>query len=164
MIDPPDPPDGAFHAAVDQCWTSVYRFALSMTNDLADAEDVTQESFTRLWVERDRVDWDRPILGWLLVVARRIALDRWRRVRRAVRLAPALAAPAAASVDASLVEEFVDLRAQLGRLSATERASILMVAVEGLSPAEVGAALGISAGAVRAAASRGRSKLDAWSG
>ena len=103
------------------------------------------------------VDWSEPILGWLLVTARRVGFDRFRRLARALRLRPAT--PASLGVDPATIDAFVDLRAQLAGLTAAERAAILLSAVEGWSPDEIGAALGISAGAVRAAASRGRAKL-----
>ncbi len=48
------------------CWTPVFRFALALTNDWDVAEDLAQEAFTRLWVHRATVDWERPMLPWLL--------------------------------------------------------------------------------------------------
>lgn len=135
----------------------VYRFALALTNDLGEADDVAQEAFVRLWRTRATVDWSAPVIGWLLVAARRIALDRFRRLARELRLRPA--PPVPVGLDAATVERFVDLQGQLAELTAAERATILLSAVEGWSTAEIGAALGISSGAVRAAASRGRAKL-----
>jgi RNA polymerase sigma-70 factor (ECF subfamily) len=154
----PDPsPDDAFQRAAEELWTPVYRFALAMTNDLAEADDVAQEAFVRLWDRRATIDWSEPILGWLLVTARRVGFDRFRRLARALRLRPAT--PASIGVDPETIDAFVDLRAQLAGLTAAERTAILLSAVEGWTPDEIGAALGISAGAVRAAASRGRAKL-----
>ena len=135
----------------------VYRFALALTNDLGEADDVAQEAFVRLWRTRASIDWTEPPIGWLLVAARRVAVDRFRRLARELRLRPAPAVPV--GLDATTVERFVDLRGQLAVLTAHERAAILLSAVEGWSNEEIGAALGVSAGAVRAAASRGRAKL-----
>lgn len=137
----------------------VYRFALALTNDLAAAEDVAQEAFVRLWGRRATMDWNEPVLGWLLVTARRVAFDRFRRIARALRLGST--APAPIGLDAATIERFVDLRGKLAMLTAPERTAILLSAVEGWSAEEIGTALGISAGAVRAAASRGRAKLSA---
>jgi len=72
-------------------------------------------------------------------------------------LIPSPSAPL--GLDAATIEQFVDLRHQLAVLTAYERAAILLAAAEGWSTDEIGAALGISAGAVRAGASRGRAKL-----
>ncbi len=154
----PDPsPDDAFQRAAEELWTPVYRFALAMTNDLAEADDVAQEAFVRLWGRRSSIDWSEPVLGWLLVAARRVALDRFRRLARALRLGSP--SPGPAGLDAATIERFVDLRTELAVLTRAERTAILLSAVEGWSADEIGAALGISAGAVRAAASRGRAKL-----
>src|SRR3954447_5709334 len=154
----PDPsPDDLFQRAAEELWMPVYRFALALTNDLADADDVAQEAFIRLWRSRSTIDWSAPPIGWLLVAARRVALDRFRRIARELRLRPAPAVPP--GIDVTTVEAFVDLRARLTSLTAAERVSILLPAAQGWSTEEIGAALGISAGAVRAAASRGRAKL-----
>ena len=157
MTAPGPSPDDAFQRAAEELWTPVYRFALAMTNDLAEADDVAQEAFVRLWGRRATVDWSEPILGWLLVTARRIAVDRFRSLARRLRLRPRPAPPV--GMDAATIEAFVDLRPQLAALTTAERTAILLTAVEGWSSDEIGAALGISAGAVRAAASRGRAKL-----
>jgi RNA polymerase sigma-70 factor (ECF subfamily) len=157
MTEPKPSPDDAFQRAAEELWMPVYRFALAMTNDLSDADDVAQEAFVRLWARRGAIDWGEPVLGWLLVTARRIALDRFRRLARALRSGSAPTVPA--GVDSTTVERFVDLRAELAKLTPAERTAILLSAVEGWSADEIGAALGISPGAVRASASRGRAKL-----
>jgi RNA polymerase sigma-70 factor (ECF subfamily) len=157
MIKPNPSPDDAFERAAEDMWMPVYRFALAMTNDLAEADDIAQESFMRLWIHRDSIDWNQPIIGWLLVAARRIALDRFRRIARAVRLGRSPSAPH--GIDAATIDRFVDLRAELARLTHIERTAILMSAVEGLSGEEIATALGVTPGAIRAAASRGRAKL-----
>ena len=85
----------------------VYRFALALTNDLADADDVAQEAFVRLWRSRATIDWSAAPIGWLLVAARRVALDRFRSLGRELRLRPAPVMPA--GLDATTIEAFVDL-------------------------------------------------------
>jgi len=155
-------PDASFQRAAEELWMPVYRLALALTNDLADADDVAQEAFVRLWRFRDTIDWSGPPIGWLLVTARRLANDRFRRLARDLRLRRPPGPPP--GVDPATIERFVDLRAVLHRLTATERAAILLPAVEGWSTEQVAAALGVSAGAVRAAASRGRAKLGDLAG
>jgi DNA-directed RNA polymerase specialized sigma24 family protein len=79
----PDPsPDDAFQRAAEELWMPVYRFALALTNDLGEADDVAQEAFLRLWQHRASIDWSAPPIGWLLVTARRVAFDRFRRLAR----------------------------------------------------------------------------------
>ena len=71
----------------------VYRFALALTNDLAEADDVAQEAFVRLWRTRATIDWTESAVGWLLVAARRVAQDRFRRLARELRLRPTPSVP-----------------------------------------------------------------------
>ena len=158
MTTPDATTDDAFQRAAEELWMPVYRFALALTNDLGEADDVAQEAFIRLWRTRATIDWTQSAVGWLLVAARRVAQDRFRRLARELRLRPA--PPVPIGIDAATVERFVDLRGQLAGLTARERAAILLSATEGWSTDEVAHALGISEGAVRAAASRGRAKLS----
>lgn len=154
----PDPTaDDAFQRAAEELWMPVYRFALALTNDLGEADDVAQEAFVRLWRTRATIDWTESAVGWLLVAARRVAQDRFRRLARELRLRPA--PPVPVGIDAATIDRFVDLRSRLAVLTAHERAAILLSATEGWSTDEIADALGISEGAVRAAASRGRAKL-----
>jgi RNA polymerase sigma-70 factor (ECF subfamily) len=142
--------DEAFRGA----WPAVFRFATAWTNDLPAAEDIAQEAFTRLWDRRTSVDWERPIVPWLLVVTRRLATDRFRRLKGP------LGSPRVHDLNEDGVAAWLDVRAAFGRLSAKERAAIVSVAILGFSPDEAAEPLGMTPGAVRAAISRARDKLE----
>jgi DNA-directed RNA polymerase specialized sigma24 family protein len=73
----PDDDERRFDTAFNESRLAVFRFAVAWTNDVYSAEDIAQEAFTRLWDRRDSVDWDKPVIGWLLVVTRRLATDRF---------------------------------------------------------------------------------------
>src|ERR1041384_4409877 len=120
----PDPSiDDAFQRAAEELWMPVYRFALALPNDLAEAEDGAQEAFGRLWRSRATIDWSAPPIGWLLVAARRVAFDRFRKLAVALRVRPMPTAPV--GLDPAIIEAFVDLRAELATLTAAERSAIL---------------------------------------
>ena len=57
--------DLAYEHAFDRHWSDVFRFALAWTNDWGAAEDLAQDAFLRLWDQRNRLDWERPVLPWL---------------------------------------------------------------------------------------------------
>ena len=133
----------------------VFRFALAWTNNWAAAEDLTQEAYLRLWQVRASIDWQRPVLGWLLVTTRHLAHDRWRALRR--RLAPTNSEPAA---DELVRARWLDVRQALQRLTPLERTALLLTTVEGWSPSELADALETSDGALRSAVSRARQKLE----
>ena len=145
---------GCFDEAFRESWPAVFRFAAAWTNDLRSAEDIAQEAFTRLWDRRDSVDWEQPVLGWLLVVTRRIATDRFRRLR-----AP-FVAPRVRDLGEDGIATWLDVRSAFGRLSARERAALISVGLLGFTPDEASEPLGMSPGAVRAAVSRAREKLE----
>lgn len=145
----------SYERAFADHWRDVFRFALAWTNDWSAAEDLAQEAFLRLWDHRGRLDWTRPALPWLLVTTRRLATDRFRRLRRSL----GTFAPSPIS-DERVRDRWLDLRAAMALLSPLERTALVMTALEGATYEEAGRVLGTSAGALRAAVSRARTKLE----
>ena len=144
-----------YQRAFDAHWSDVFRFALAWTNDWAAAEDLAQDAYLRLWNERGRLDWSRPVLPWLLVATRRLATDRFRRLRRHLFIEGR-----PADLDPAIHARWLDVRAAMETLSPTERTALVMTAIEGASYDEAARLLGTSAGALRAAVSRARTKLE----
>jgi len=57
----------------------VYGLAITILGDAKAAEDVAQETFVRAWRHASTYDARRgPVSGWLLTIARNLALDRAR--------------------------------------------------------------------------------------
>jgi len=152
-----DMTDFAYERAYDRHWSDVFRFALAWTNEWSAAEDLAQEAFLRLWDNRRRVDWDRPVLPWLLVATRRLATDRFRKLRRRLVSMPSAAS---ATIDPAVHDRWLDVSAALAYLSPLERTALVMTALEGATYDEAAAALDTTAGALRAAVSRARTKLE----
>lgn len=145
----------AYERAYEEHWHDVFRFALSWTNEWAAAEDLTQEAYVRLWRSRTRVDWQRPMLPWLLVTTRRLATDRFRALRRRV-----VGTSVPRSLDDSVVDRWLEVRAAMAILSPVERSALVLTVLKGFSYGEAAEMLGTSAGALRAAVSRARDKLE----
>jgi RNA polymerase sigma-70 factor (ECF subfamily) len=53
-----------------------------MLRDPAEAQDVAQETFTRLWSERARLRDDAGVASWIYRTSTRLAIDRRRRAAR----------------------------------------------------------------------------------
>jgi RNA polymerase sigma-70 factor (ECF subfamily) len=138
------------------CWTPVFRFALSLTNEWDAAEDLAQEAFARLWIHRTDVDWSRPLLPWLLTTTRRLASDRFRRIRRALAKGRR---DEVRTLDGDARIRWLDVHRSMAALAPLDRAALTMVAVSGMSYDETAEILGMSAGAVRARVSRARRRL-----
>jgi len=150
-----DAPDLDYQVAFERHWDDVFRFSLAWTNDWAAAEDLAQDAFVRLWQNRATLDWDRSVLPWLLVAARRLATDRFRSLRRRV-----LPRSTESTFDEAMRDTWLDVQSAMSTLSPLERTAIVLTAVEGWSYAEVAAAAGTTDGALRAAVSRAREKLE----
>lgn len=68
----------AFTALVDRHFPVVYRVVWRMMNGHADAEDVAQEAFLRLWRDPSQVREGGALRGWLIRVASNLVMDRFR--------------------------------------------------------------------------------------
>jgi RNA polymerase sigma-70 factor (ECF subfamily) len=147
-----------YERAFEEHWDAVFRFLLAFTNDWAAAEDLTQEAFVRLWRSRERIDWSQSVLPWLLVAGRRLATDRFRTLR--LRFGR-LRVDASSTLDESMRVTWMDVQFGLRRLSGLERTAIVLTVLEGTPTVEVAEILGTTPGAIRAAVSRARDKLEA---
>lgn len=90
---PPPPPEAelaraaragsaaAFDQLVRLHHGRVFGFLLSLTRQRQDAEDLTQQTFLRAWRKIRRFDPARPLLPWLLTIARRESIAMLRRKR-----------------------------------------------------------------------------------
>jgi RNA polymerase sigma-70 factor (ECF subfamily) len=157
--------DARFERAYRDEWSAVFRFAVAWTNDLHAAEDIAQEAFARLWLRRESFDWGQPVVPWLLVATRRLATDRFRRLRRLGRiLGPARVTDLSSAMSADSSEDgviaWMDVRAAFGRLTDRERTALIATTVLGLTAEAAAEPLGMTPGGVRAAASRARQKLE----
>jgi RNA polymerase sigma-70 factor, ECF subfamily len=152
-----EPAEIAYERAFEEHWSDVFRFALAWTNEWTSAEDLAQDAYLRLWNQRARLDWDRPVLPWLLVTTRRLATDRFRALRRRLLANPQVAT---FDTDPALRARWLDVSAAMADLSPLERTALVMTAVEGATYDEAGQVLGTTAGALRAAVSRARTKLE----
>jgi RNA polymerase sigma factor (sigma-70 family) len=66
---------------VDQYRRQVYSLALRMVRSVEDAEDLTQETFVRMFRALERYDPGRPFAAWLFTIASRLCIDHLRRRR-----------------------------------------------------------------------------------
>jgi RNA polymerase sigma-70 factor (ECF subfamily) len=154
MAEPtPADPDRHFEEAFERHWLSVFRFAIAWTNEWRAAEDLTQDAFLKLWAKRRTVDWSKPILPWLLTTTRRLATDRFRRLRRIA----GFAAPG--WLDEDVRVRWLDVQAAMELLAPDQRAALVLTKVIGLDSETAAVAMGTTAGGVRAAVSRARKRL-----
>lgn len=72
---------GAFDVLVRTHSPRVFGFLHHFVRHRQDAEDLTQQTFLRAYAHLDRFDPRRPMIAWLLTIARRCALNHFRAAR-----------------------------------------------------------------------------------
>lgn len=144
----------------------VYRLAYRLSGNAHDAEDLTQETFIRVF--RSLASYKPGTFeGWLHRITTNLFLDMARR-RSRVRM-EGLPEDTDRIVGDDPSPEQVwseshldpDLQAALDELPPEFRAAVVLCDVEGLSYEEIGATLGVKLGTVRSRIHRGRQALRA---
>ena len=69
----------AYRELVERYQGQVYSLALRMVRRAEDAEDLTQETFVRMFRALSRYDPERPFAAWLFTIASRLCIDHIRR-------------------------------------------------------------------------------------
>ncbi len=70
----------------------VFNFLFHLTRHRQDAEDLTQQTFIKAFHALPRFDPTRPLINWLLTIARRTALNHFRAAKKWERLPEGMAA------------------------------------------------------------------------
>jgi len=142
----------AFEALFHQHQRAVYGWILRITRNPAAAEDLTIETFWRIFSAHARFEPARGFEGWARRIATRAALD-WLRTKRtenelSAEMLDAVAAPVEA--DAAVTAEIRLKTAQaFTRLPPKLRVAATLAVIEELPQKEVAEALGISIVAVK---------------
>ena len=71
--------ESAYRELVERYQRQVYSLALRMVRQSQDAEDLTQETFVRMFRALDRYDPTRSFAAWLFTIASRLSIDHLRR-------------------------------------------------------------------------------------
>ena len=151
----------AFAEIASRHYQPVYRLAWRMTNGAADAEDMAQEAFVKLWKNPSQVREAGALKGWLMRVAANAVIDRSRKPRSgALDDAPEVEDPQArpdAPLDRAQAARLVDAR--IGALPERQRLALSLVYFEGLNNIEAAAVLEVSVDALESLLARARRGL-----
>jgi RNA polymerase sigma-70 factor (ECF subfamily) len=138
-------------------YRDVFRYALAFTRSVDDAEEITADTFERAMRAWTQVP-ERPI-AWLLLTARRIATDRWRRARRLARIV-VMAQPTRSGSVADLDPEFDAWFEGLARVLTDRQREVLVLRYQrDLTDADIGAVMGLSESGVRSLVARALTEL-----
>lgn len=147
----------AVKAVYDEFGGAVYALSLSVIGDRDLAADSTQLTFLKAWRAASTYDPQREISPWLYAIARRTAIDMYRKRAREV-----------VSEDIEIVSmppgldtawEVFEVRAALDRLPDDERSIVKLSHLDGYSHAEIGDRLGLPIGTVKSRSHRAHQRL-----
>jgi RNA polymerase sigma factor (sigma-70 family) len=130
--------------------------ARAITRDETEAEDLVQTTFERALRSAPAIREPRAIKAWLLTVQTREALRVVRRLRRTLRLDPAVHETPVDGPDAS---ESIELDEALAKLTRPVRAAVVLHHMVGLSVRETAQALGVSENTAKARLKSGLARL-----
>lgn len=120
---------------------AVYALALSYVKNAHDAQDITQDTFVQIWDNAPQYRPKGSPMGWILTIARNLALMKLRRMQRHGELdeeqwnAIPADAPGVSSEDRLLLQN------ALAALEEQERRVVVLHAVTGLKHREIAALL-----------------------
>jgi RNA polymerase sigma-70 factor (ECF subfamily) len=150
---------GAFAELVRAYQAQVWRFLRHLLGDPALAEDVTQETFIRVFLKLRTFHFRSKFSTWVFSVARNAGIDAIRSRNRRSRLADGLVplTSTGGGPDRSL-----ELETAIATLSPKLREAFLLVEVMGMRHHEVAGVLKIPEGTVKSRVFHARSHLIAW--
>jgi RNA polymerase sigma factor (sigma-70 family) len=144
----------------------VYAVAHRVLADRGLCEEATQQTFLKAWRAAGSIDLDRELGPWLATIAKRVAIDVYRREARASVSSleavapddPALVSPPLAAEDACDVWE---VRRAVSGLPEEEREVVCHQHFDGLTHAQIATRLGIPVGTVKSRSFRAHRHLAA---
>lgn len=163
----------AFEQIVLQTERAVYNLALSIVKKKEDAEDVTQETYLRLWRVASELKLESSLKLYILRTARNLALDIIRKNSKRDEIDTVILA-ADGEFEIDIADDSPDLRPDASYLRKIEteavrqsieelpsaaREIIVLRDIEGLSYTEIAEMLGIAEGTLKSKLFRARERL-----
>ena len=149
----------SFEELYDRYASDVYRFALFLSGDEAVAEDLTSETFARVWTATDvRVE---TVKAYLLAIVRNLYRQRLRSAKRDVAIDASLVDPSAGPEQHTINRDQLQwVMKRLHELPEPDCAALLMRVQQDMSYEEIAAALHLSIAATKVRVHRARLKLN----
>jgi RNA polymerase sigma factor (sigma-70 family) len=142
----------------------VYAVAYRVLGDRGLAEEATQQAFVKAWRAARSFDESRELGPWLAAIARRVAIDLYR--REAVRSADPIESVSAADPalvatprSAEAIYDVWAVREAVAELPADEQEVIRLQHMEGFTHSQIAERLGVAVGTVKSRSFRAHKRL-----
>lgn len=127
----------ALHTLYEKTNKSIYAYALSITKDPHEAEDILQETFLKIYQKApDYTSYDKP-MAWIFTIAKNFALMKFRQRKKkdSMEVVEDMPEPHFSFVED--VSERIVLETAVKKLDDNERTILLLHAVAGLKNKEI---------------------------
>ena len=152
----------AYARLLDRHLNTVHAYAFRMTNNRADAQDIAQETFLRVWHRARTFKPGRVrFTTWLHRIAHNLCIDEFRKRRDTVDSEPdAMADDAPAADELSMAEERRKaVHAGIALLPERQRSALVLCQLQGRSNREAAQIIGVSVDALESLIARARRTL-----
>jgi RNA polymerase sigma-70 factor, ECF subfamily len=135
---------------------SLYAHLCLITGNRAEAEELAQDAFLKVWEKWPRVAGMEEPVGYLYRTAMNLFRKRYRRAMVAIRKT---VSEDLRRDEFAIAEDRSVVASALVELTPRQRAALVLTELLGFTSEEAGRMLGVSAGTVRALASQGRAAM-----
>lgn len=135
-------------------------FALSLTRNPAQADDLVQDTVVKAWTNFDKFETGTNLRAWLFTILRNTFYSNRRKAKREVPDVDGVFAAGLAekpSHDGRL--QLNDFKKAFDQLPVEQREALLLVGASGFSYEEAAATCGVAVGTIKSRANRGRRAL-----
>ena len=147
----------AVKAIYEEYGGPVFALSMSVLHDRDLAADATQQTFLKAWRASATYDPEREFKPWIYAIARRTAIDIYRKRRRIVPSDEVDGAVSSPGLEVTW--EVFEVRAALDKLPDAERVVMHLSHLEGLTHSEIAERLGIPLGTVKSRSHRAHQRL-----
>lgn len=147
----------SYNQAVHDYNNRVCRFADKLLINRTVAKDITQETYMRLWENKEKIDFNK-VKSWLFTTAYRLCMDYMKKNYKQ-REDVLFHEEPSYNLETPDLKEIINKALVL--LSETQRTILLLKDYEGYSYGEIGEMIGLSESQVKVYLFRGRSKIKA---
>ena len=163
----------AFEQLMQKYYPRILNFIYRFTGDKANAEDLTQEVFMRVYNSAARYKARSKFQTWLYTIAKNVGLNELRRSKNPTlsldemfdagkkEIKREIKDPHGFSPDEEIIqlEKIAKIRATINDLPEKQRIAVILKRYEGFSYAEIAATLNVSDKAVKSLLSRAKENL-----
>lgn len=148
-----------FQELYETFFPDVFRFALWLTHNRTEAEDIAAETFVLAWARRDRLRTE-TLKAYLFAIARNLFFKQRNRSGKSENLSYEMPDPAPDPQRQATARMDLDrVSCALAQMPETDRHALFLRTEHSLPYAEIARVLGVSEGAARVRVHRARRKL-----